>query len=257
MGNSVWRCAVAGAAMILAVTSSDAANVGVPMAKAPEYGIVGWGGWIFNPSVSLGAVYDDNIYRSETNRIHSWGTEVIPSFTGELNEGIYRTSVYGTVDARMYSENNSGADTVYAKAGIKHVYEAQRDLVFRFSGDFLRQADPFNAGVVGPNGTPIVSNNNVNNFNGDASVKRTSTAYSSSCTRPSINPTTTNTLQRARDGTIYTSTGRLGFWITPYLSSYVEGSGDWRRYAAGGVFEFEWISGCGRACHAAGRPVPG
>jgi hypothetical protein len=136
---------------VLIMTSAVAADMDAPAYRAPQSGIVGWGGWIFYPSVILGAVYDDNIYRSETNRIHSWGTRVIPSFTGELNEGIYRTSVYGTADARFYSDN-TGANAVDAKAGIKHVYEAQRDLIFRFSGDYLRQADPFNAGVVAPNG---------------------------------------------------------------------------------------------------------
>jgi hypothetical protein len=90
--------------MVCAATSSLAVDLAVPAAKAPEYGIVGWGGWIFNPSIIVGAVYDDNIYRSQINRIHSWGTEVIPSFTAELNEGIYRTSFYGTADARWYTD---------------------------------------------------------------------------------------------------------------------------------------------------------
>jgi hypothetical protein len=34
--------------------------------RAPsQYGVVGWGGWIFYPSVILGAVYDDNVFRSD------------------------------------------------------------------------------------------------------------------------------------------------------------------------------------------------
>jgi hypothetical protein len=226
----------AAVAMILAITSAVSADIDAAAYRAPQSGIVGWGGWIFYPSVILGAVYDDNIYRSETNRIHSWGTRVIPSFTGELNEGIYRTSVYGTADARIYSDN-TGANTVDAKAGIAHVYEAQRDLIFRFSGDYLRQADPFNAGVVTPNGAPIVSNNNVNNFAGTASVEKDfNRAFV--ILGETVNQTNyDDSLQRGRNGTIYATTGRGGFWITPYVNAYVQGMLDWRRYAAANVLD--------------------
>jgi len=203
----------AAAAVGFAITFAAAADLGAPIYKVPDYGIVGWGGWIFNPSVIVGAVYDDNIYRSQTNRIHSWGTEVIPSFAAELNEGIYRTSIYGTADARLYSENNSGADTLNASAGIRHIYEAQRDLIFRFSGDFVRQTDPFNAGVVASNGVPIVSNNNVNNFSGTASVEKDFNRVLV-VLGETVNQTNyDDSSQRGRDGTIYTTTGRVGLLI--------------------------------------------
>ena len=182
------------------------------------------------PSVILGAVYDDNVYRSQTNRVHDWGTRIIPSFTGEFNDGIHRTTVYGTADARFYSENRQG-DAVDAKAGFAHIYEAQRDLIFRFSGDYLRQADPFTAGIVTANGSPIVSNNNVNNLQGTASVQKDfNRAFV--VLGETVNQTNYDSgLQSARNGTIYTTTGRGGIWITPWVNAYVQGSVDWRRYA--------------------------
>src|SRR5262249_11562082 len=126
----VLRFGLAGL-LAFSFSPATAADMDFTAYKNPQYGIVGWGGWIFHPSVILGAVYDDNVYRSATNQVHQWGTPVIPSFTAELNEGISRTNLYGTVDGRLYSREKS-ADAVDAKAGIQHIYEPTRDLTFRF-----------------------------------------------------------------------------------------------------------------------------
>ena len=132
----------------------------------------------------LGAVYDDNVYRSQTNRVHDWGTRGSSRASRGSSTTNHRTTVYGTADARFYSENRQG-DAVDAKAGFAHIYEARRDLIFRFSGDYLRQADPFTAEIVTANGSPIVSNNNVNNLQGTASVQEGfSTALSSCWVKP-------------------------------------------------------------------------
>jgi hypothetical protein len=87
------------------------------------------------------------------------------------------------------------------------------------------------------NAVPIVSNNNVNNFIGTASVEKNFDRVLL-VLGETVNQTNyDDSMQRGRDGTIYTTTGRLGYWITPYLNAYVQGSGDWRRYAAGDVFD--------------------
>ncbi len=229
--TALCRGFAAAVAATLAVTAAQAADLGAAPYRAPsQYGVVGWGGWIFYPSVILGAVYDDNVFRSETNRVHDWGTRIVPSFTAEFNDGIHRTTAYGTVDARFYSENRQG-DAVDAKAGFAHNYEAERDLVFRFSGDYVRQADPFTAGIVSAVGAPIVSNNTVNNLAGTASVQKD--FYRAFVVLGgTVNQTNyDSSLQRGRDGTIYTTTGRGGVWITPYVNAFVQGSLDWRRYA--------------------------
>ena len=112
------RCGFAAAvAAVLLAGVAHATDIDVPVSRAPQTGIVGWGGWIFYPSVILGAVYDDNVYRSQTNRVHDWGTRIIPSFTGEFNDGIHRTTIYGTADARFYSENRQG-DAVERKGWV-------------------------------------------------------------------------------------------------------------------------------------------
>jgi hypothetical protein len=208
-----------------------AADMDFTAYKNPQYGVVGWGGWIFHPSVILGAVYDDNVYRSATNQVHQWGTRVIPSFTAELNEGIYRTNIHGTVDGRFYSHEKS-ADAVDAKAGIQHIYEPTRDLTFRFSGDYIRQADPFTAGVVAPNGVPVITNNSVNVVTGTASVQkdigRAFVVLGESVTQTNYDAS----FQHPRNGTIYATTARTGVWATPYINVFAEGTYDWRRYAA-------------------------
>src|SRR5205814_3595483 len=82
-----------------------------------------------------------------------------------------RTSIFGTMDGRFYN-GQSQADQIDANAGIRHVYEALPDLIFRFSGDYARQADVFTNGLVTPAGQPLVTNNQVNVANGLASVEK-------------------------------------------------------------------------------------
>jgi hypothetical protein len=84
---------------------------------------------------------------------------------------------------------------------------------------------------------PVISNNNVNNLSGTASVEK-DFGRVLMVLGETVNQTNyDDSLQRGRNGTIYTTTGRLGYWVTPYLNAYVQGSGDWRRYAAADVFD--------------------
>src|SRR4029453_19670294 len=72
--------------------------------------------------------------------------------------GIHKTAVYGVVDARFFN-----ADTIAATAGFTHLYEAMRDLIFNFYGNYTRQTDifrsalQFNNGAIGPPATPNVN----------------------------------------------------------------------------------------------------
>ena len=128
-------------AAVLLAGVAHATDIDVPVSRAPQTGIVGWGGWIFYSSVILGAVYDDNVYRSQTNRVHDWGTRIIPSFTGEFNDG--NSPHHRLRDGRCpVLLREPAGDAVDAKAGFAHIYEAQRDLIFRFSGDICPPGRP-------------------------------------------------------------------------------------------------------------------
>jgi hypothetical protein len=88
----------------------------------------------------------------------------------------------------------------------------------------------FTNGLVLPSGQPLVSDNQVNVLTGLASVEKDfDRAFV--ILGGQVNDTFyDNALQQARNGTIYTGIGRLGFWFTPFLNVFAEGSGDWRRY---------------------------
>ena len=81
-----------------------------------------------------------------------------PRLTGTYDGGIHKTTVYGVVDARFFN-----ADTIAATAGVSHQYEAMRDLIFNFYGNYTRQTDIFNSalqfnnGAIGPPATPNVN----------------------------------------------------------------------------------------------------
>ena len=105
------------------------------------------------PSLFVGAVYDDNFNQtaSETEHSKGVGLRVVPRLTGTYDGGIHKTTIYGVVDARFFN-----ADTIAASAGVLHDYEAMRDLVFSFYGNYTRQTDIFNSalqfnnGAIGP-----------------------------------------------------------------------------------------------------------
>src|SRR5690349_11524828 len=102
-GRSGLGVALALVAALFAQFASSvlAADLGAPLPEVKSgkdyYNGIPLGGWIFYPSLILAGTYNDNIYRSYTNRVSAWGAEVIPSFTAELNDGIHKTTIYGTM----------------------------------------------------------------------------------------------------------------------------------------------------------------
>jgi hypothetical protein len=123
------------------------------------------GGWMVYPSVFLGATYDQNIDQSPSGPSRDSGTSLrlVPNLVATRDGGIHKTTFYGVVDASFFNAN-----TVAASVGFSHSYEAMRDLVINFQGNYTRQTDIFNSavnfnnGAIGPTGTdsniPIVIN---------------------------------------------------------------------------------------------------
>ena len=210
-----------------------------------DYNSLPVGGWLLSPTLLVGGVFDDNVFQTQTNRKAAIGARVAPSLIAERNTGIHKTTLYGFADAKFYS-GESQADMVSARGGFAHVYEAQRDLVFRFQGDYTRQTSVFNGGVnqfdVAPlqnpaGNNPVANPASYNQLTGSASVQKsfnrsfvalgTSTtyvAYDNATVRPG-SPTTT-----FPDGVVTSVTGRAGTWVGPWFYVFAEPSADWRRY---------------------------
>ena len=120
------------------------------------------GPWYLFPSIFVGGVYDSNISQSAqgTPVESGWGFRAVPRLTGFYDGGIHKTTVYGVFDGEYFPNSNVGASTLAATVGFGHVYEAMRDLIFNFYGNYTRERDIFNSalnfnnGAIGPSGAP-------------------------------------------------------------------------------------------------------
>jgi Putative beta-barrel porin 2 len=197
-------------------------------------------GWILYASILSGAVFDDNLYQTPTNQTKSWGIRLLPSIEAIRNNGIHKTKIYGFVDARFYGEDEQG-DVYNSEAGIEHVWEAQRDLIFRFKGDASRTTDTSNGGIVAtPTGfDTIEAPLTYNQFSGGASVYKSFdriyfglAGEVGRATFEDIEDSLGAVIpQGYRDQTAYLVKERLGAFISPVFYAFVESSQNWRQYA--------------------------
>jgi hypothetical protein len=209
------------------------------------------GGWLVAPTLFVGAVYNSNVNQTENNKISSWGERVVPGFSASIDRGLHQTSLYGLADFQNYSASGaSHKTTVDAKAGLSHAYLAQRDLTFRFNGDFMRQADVFGGTAFAAPNTPVaaagaggvstppvtvspqVNPDRYNQYSGAASVeKRLGRAFivlgaNAISTQFDSNPAFAN----SRNGIVYTIQERTGFDLTPQIYAFIDPNVSWQRY---------------------------
>jgi hypothetical protein len=214
--------------------------------RGREYTALPLYGWLLYPSLFFGGVYDSNVNQSSTAPVSAAGLRVVPSLLAELNDGIQKTTLYGMVDGRIYPDSISGdTNAMAARGGFIHTYEALRDLVFRFQGDYTRQTDLFSTlGIdhsvtsLNPTGiglAPVANPQTYNQFSGLASVQKTFDRAFVSLAGSVVDITYDhlNVNQTSPDGVVYTGTGKGGFWFSPFLYAYTEASFDDRKYAAG------------------------
>jgi hypothetical protein len=213
------------------------------------------GNWLLYPKVYLGAVWDSNTNQSPTEFSDSGvAVRLVPDFRAVYDGGIHKSTLYGVADARFFNSN-----TVSATTGFTHVYEAMRDLVFTFQGNYTRQTDlftsalNFNNGAIGPNisteanvpiiinpfgTTPSVNPTAYNQFTLGGSVAKDFNnafailsgtvfhiAFDNTAPLPFIDPFLTS-----HDGTSYWVTGRAGYNVNPQLYVFAESSGIFQRF---------------------------
>jgi hypothetical protein len=252
----------------LAIDLSDAVNSPPQSKKAAEtpnrdYNGLPVGGWMLYPTLFAGLVHDDNIFQTQTNRVSAFGVRITPSLKAKWSNGIHSTSLYGTVDALKYATSSDLRETS-ARAGLTHNYEAMRDLVFNVSGDYTRQFDILNnassfnnnlvpqspltpvnplntASPLNPFAiTPITNPSPYSQFMVSASgaklMNRAFVSLGSSVAHISYDQSGSpaggvpSSLASSKDGTIYSVSGRAGYWVGPALYTYIEPGVDQRRY---------------------------
>ena len=212
-----------------------------------EYTALSLAGWLLYPSVFVGAVFDDNVNQASANRVSGTGMRVVPSLLAQTNDGIHKTTFYGTLDGRFGLDGDStNASTFAARAGLSHTYEAMPDLVVGLQGNYTRQRDLFafnlDQGMPSLNSTglglsPVTNPVSYNQFAGSASIQKTFDRAFINVSGSVVDMIYDHASagSPSPDGTVYTATARAGRWFMPFLYAYAEASFDERYFATGGL----------------------
>lgn len=245
--------------LILAGTRAFAQSVSIPDAEVflspqpaamvnpfeqpnREYNGLPVGGWMLYPTLFSGVAFNDNVFQTGTNRTADFAWRTSPSLTAVLNTGINKLTLYGSADAYVY-EREHDANTINGRVGLLDVWEAQRDLIFRFSGDASRQTDLTNGGqiIAGTVFSPI----HYEQYESTASVMKgfdrffvgaggtfLNTTFENPATVSGIFPS-----QAYRDYNAATLSGRAGYWVGPTIYSYAEATGNTQDYYNSSLYD--------------------
>lgn len=195
--------------------------------------------WMFYPSVTAGAIYDNNLVWSSRKPVSAVGFRLNPGLVAVRDTGMHKTTLFGEVDARLFPTVRDG-DTVSGRAGLAHTWEIQRDLLFKAEleydhrtmhvggvaslpgGDFATLAMPLAYDRF--RGAVAVQKSFDSMFLG-ASAETVKTSYASLQTAKG------RSSQEYRDSFASTVAMRAGVWLSPALYAYSETSGNVRDYA--------------------------
>jgi hypothetical protein len=105
-------------------------------------GSLSFGQWLLSPSLGFYTLYDSNIYSSPAP-LAGPGLHIHPSLLAVFDTGIYKTSLYGSVDSIFYPTLNSANNTFDRQAGFIQDWSPLRDLTFTAQGDYTHSTDAY------------------------------------------------------------------------------------------------------------------
>jgi hypothetical protein len=196
--------------------------------------------WLLYGGTGVGGACGWNVNSTPNNQQQACGPQFTPQVVAEHNTGIQRTLLYGVGDIRYYP-TLSRVDVVATSAGVVHVWEIQRDLIFRvqaqgtenqqYSG-FAANLSPTNAFLT----TPLKYTQGYGSTSLQKYFGAFFTAVGGSITGTvyqDIHDNLGNTIdEHFQNGTVSTANGRIGYYISPITYTYVEPSYNWQRYVA-------------------------
>jgi hypothetical protein len=195
--------------------------------------------WLLSGGVGWGGSYDSNVNATSVNQKSVYGTAFQPSLLAERNTGIQRTLLYLSGDVRYYpSIGRTNLDGT--RAGLVHVWEIQRDLIFRMQ----TQVSEVQAGSSFTNflssGIYATTPVNYTQLFGSTSLQKefgsffaaiggsvTGTKYQNN--QDNLGNTINEQFQ---NGTVSTVNGRIGYHISPIIYTYIEPSVNEQQYNA-------------------------
>ena len=115
-------------------------------------------GWLLYPTVKLYSLYTDNFFLTPTQPLSVGGVGVTPSLAAVWSNGIHTTTLYGNLDGQDYPTDNS-VNILDGRAGFTQRYEAMRDLIFTFNGNYAHQtlATGLQNSIQTPTGAPVTT----------------------------------------------------------------------------------------------------
>jgi hypothetical protein len=252
MRSLLRNVGLAAMAFVMAPTACALAQEVAPTGEYKEGMVVG--GWTLFPKIFVGATFDDNTHQSATGDTEGFSARVVPHLVGIYQNGMHRTTLYGVADARFFNSS-----TVTATAGFVHYYEAARDLLFTFQGNYTRQTDlftsalNFNNGALGPSvsaesNLPVIINPfgttpsadavAYNQFTGAASVRKEfgqafatlSTSVFNIVYDRTPSSVVDDAFRTSANGTSVYTTARVGYNVMPTVFVFAEGTGIFQRF---------------------------
>jgi hypothetical protein len=249
-----------------------------PYAKPPDAMV--YDGWLIFPVVNSSLSYDTNVFQSVTNPISTPVFRLAPNVLAVLNNGIYKTTLYGKLDGRTYSE--AAPDTLDAQMGVSQDYSPRPDLLFRFQGDYSHTSltSQFVRALPGPIVVPAAPTSSAPGNGptapsptpptpptptGPTGLSQSAPGLGTLSVDPSDQVTASGSMSKLFNRAFMTlggsasytayETGNLsnystyaanaaaGFWITPRFYAYTQNSSSW--YPASGAEAFRMVGGFG------------
>ena len=97
-------------------------------------------GWLLlYPTVKVFSVFSDNLFQAPVSPLAVAGVGIAPNLVAEWSNGIHHTTLYGNAEVRDYNQND--ANIYDRQAGFVQRYEAMRDLIFTFQGDYTHRTN--------------------------------------------------------------------------------------------------------------------
>ena len=198
--------------------------------------------WLLYGGLGFGVACDYNLASSPTNPQRACGPQVTPTVIAARNTGIQRTILYGVGDIRYYPTlGHDQIQLVNTTAGIAHVWEIQRDLIFRVQaqGTFSQDYSGLAANLLPTNAfltTPLQYAQGYASSSIQKEFGNFFTAIGGSFTRTVYRDLVDNfgnTIdEQFRNNSVSTLNTRFGYHISPIIYTFVEPTYNWTQYAA-------------------------
>lgn len=223
-----WRLALAAslaACCGLASVPSFAQKVG-----NRDYSPMLIGDWIFSPQVTVGTIFNDNIYSTRTNKTAGFGANLVASGFASRDDGISRTGLYFKGQGDIYPDNSRG-NAFTGAVGGNYAREFGQDVLFNGNVEIARLQNSLRSQAISP-GVLNPSNANYTQFQSSFSLKKTFNRFfveggTSGSTQVYDKSSATTADKNGWSGIVR---GRLGYEVSPAVSVYSEPSVNLQRY---------------------------